>query len=642
MRVRIADLPFKVQAAASQRFSMLVLACAGLALLFFTTVKPTNGQSDFLEVHLEWPNEGETLYAGPSSLLYKVPIKGWINTIAFSEEDIVVTLDIYKGSTPVGSLQTIPDSDGHFEFYATVNPEGSTEEFSIAFNDCGELCHSPGNINFQPGKLQLRVTATDPDGNQAFVERQITIDIAELATVPVTVVLADLPEQPVGNVNVAASTWVYMWRARFGHGITDERGEAAVQVEALSQSATEYLFSVPPTVINGVLYEGVAPVPVQLPPGASFASPITLTVNAYTGAISGQILGMPVGAKEDISVWAIRLPDGESYQADLSIEGGYAFPSLPIDRYLIAIENGKAFENGFSIAPQSTDLLNTLEAVVDMPLEKTAGNQLSGRVLNEAHKILPFAWVTLEEGGKTSRVLLDSGTFAFIGLPPKSFQVSVSAPGYYSQVQQVDLSSGSRSDIDLILTEQPETRMVPWGSGAVVCPPETQVILEGGSLVLEKGWIWGENDTGAPLTIQTPVADINLTKGRFALAYLPGEQAWLYQFSGRAQVQDHQGLETIVLQSNQMVNLLNDEGLRAVSYNPVVVDALDPTSNLPILPTWEPTLRTRLHDRLAHFGVNTAQVITFVTYFIVLLTLFILPWTALYWGWKRNTAKREQ
>ena len=49
------------------------------------------------------------------------------------------------------------------------------------------------------------------------------------------------------------------------------RGEEAAQVrvEALSQAPTHYVLRVEPTVVDGVLFESVAPVSVTVPPGAT-------------------------------------------------------------------------------------------------------------------------------------------------------------------------------------------------------------------------------------------------------------------------------------------------------------------------------------------------------------------------------------
>jgi len=613
---------------------MVALIC--LALVLLNAVHTVQAQAELLTVELEWPNEGETLYAGPTSLLYKIPIKGLVTTQAFSPTDIEVALTVFEGSEIIGNLKSVADANGRFEFNVTVNPKGSSEEFTIAFNDCGLQCHSPGDMDLQPGKLQLHVTALDPDGNEAHAERNITVDIAELATVPVTVQLAADSRQIVEHVNVSASTWVYLWRTRFGHGITDERGVTAVQVEALSQSPTEYIFKIDPTVVDGILYEGIEPVAVELPPGATTAPPITLTVNAYTGAVSGQLLGMTNAAADDLSVLAIRLPAGESYQTDPSDQGVFTFPSLPIDHYLLTVAGDPALENRMQSEPQSINLFENREAEVEIPLLMTTGSQPSRRIINDVQMALPFAWITVEESGRSHRASLDSGTVVFNELPSDASLITISAPGYYSQKQLVDVSADSSLDSDLILTQRPETQRLSWGSGAIMVPAETRTENTDKGLFLERGWLWGESNTVEPFIIQTLAADMTLLEGRFALLYLPGEQAWLYQFEGRTQIKPPNSPELITVQSGQMINLLNEAGFQAVSYNPVVVAAMSPNTTPPIQPVWEPTFSARLRDQLAQVGINTAQIITFVTYFIVLLSLFLIPITAVYLRWQRK------
>lgn len=636
MKSRPFTTLFKKTLVTQQTVRMLSLLGLGLILMLLGSVNNAKAQADLLKVELEWPNEGETLYAGPTSLLYQIPIKGLITTQAFSPTDIEVVLTVSEGAEIIGNLQTMADANGRFEFNVTVNPQGSSEEFTIAFNDCGDDCHSPGDMDLQPGKLQLHVTATDPDGNEAHAERNITVDIAELATVPVTVLLADDSQQIVEHVNVSASTWVYLWRTRFGHGITDGTGITAVQVEALSQSPTEYVFKIDPTVVDGVLYEGVEPVTVELSPGATTAPPITLSVNAYTGAVSGQLLGMTNVAVNDLSVLAIRLPAGESYQTNPSDQGVFTFPSLPIDHYLLAVAGDPALENRMQSEPQSVDLFENREAEVEIPLMMATGSQPSRQIINDVGMALPFAWVTVEENGRSHRAALDSGTVVFNELPTDASLITVSAPGYYSQKQLVNISSNSSLDGDLILTERPETQRLSWGSGTIIVPAETRTENTDKRLFLERGWLWGESNTVEPFMIQTLTADITPLEGRFALLYLPGEQAWLYQFDGRSQIQPYNKSEPITVQSGHMINLLNEAGLQVVPYNPAIVAAMYPNTTPPIQAVWEPTLSARLRDQLAQVGINTAQIITFVTYFIVLSSLFLIPITAVYWRWKRK------
>jgi hypothetical protein len=73
----------------------------------------------------------------------------------------------------------------------------------------------------------------------------------------------------------------------------------------------------------------------------------------------------------------------------------------------------------------------------------------------------------------------------------------------------------------------------------------------------------------------------------------------------------------------------------------VVVSALHPDQSSPLPLNWEPTLKARIRDQLARIGISTAQLITFITYFIVLTSLFIIPFVALYWWWKNKNQTVE-
>jgi hypothetical protein len=90
-----------------------------------------------------------------------------------------------------------------------------------------------------------------------------------------------------------------------------------------------------------------------------------------------------------------------------------------------------------------------------------------------------------------------------------------------------------------------------------------------------------------------------------------------------------------------MVNLFNDAGLQAVPLDPVVVSALHADQSSPLPLNWEPTLKARIRDQMAQIGISTAQLITFITYFIVLTSLFIVPFVALYYWWKNKNQTVE-
>jgi len=608
---------------------LLVLTFSGHSL-------PAAAQNSSLTVHLEWPNEGETFYAGPTSLLYSIPIKGRVEAPGFDPATISVYLELLQDGELTGELISALQPDGTFEFFVTVNPDGSDGKFPAEHLTCGDYCHLPGNLDLPAGAVTLRVTAVSSrTDQQTQVERHITVDRSDYTAVPLMVRLADDATQPVAGVKVNASTWLYMWRSRSFSGISDEQGQALIRAEALAEAPTDYVFRVEPTVVDGVLYEGVTTAELTLTPGETAVSlPLTLTVKVHTGQLAGTVSG--IQPTEPMPIWAIRLPEGESYQT-VAEKGAFSFAPLPIARYLLVVDDATLTEKGLTGTSQEVDLLTDYEATAEISLTSATGSSVNGRVLDETDTVLPFAWITPEQSGSTQSALPGSDNYLLSGLPQKAVSLLVSAPGYYSRAIRVDLSSGSVSDADISLTSQPGTQSIPWGDGVVVVPVESQVEITGREIVLENGWLWGHGDSAESIVIHTAASEITVPTGEFALEYLSGKQAWLYLMDGRAQVRQQGDDSSFTLESGQMVNLFNNAGLQAVPLEPVVISALHPDQTSPLPLIWEPTLSARIRDQLARLGINTAQLITFITYFIVLTSLLITPFVALYYWWKRKT-----
>ena len=614
---------------------LLLGACLLLALAFSAHRPPAAAQESTLVVHLEWPNEGETFYAGPTSLLYSIPIKGWVEAPGIDLTTITVRLELVQDGEVTGELTGALQPDGTFEFLVTVNPDGSDGRFPSEHLTCGDYCHLPGSLDLPAGAVTLRVTAVSSQTNQqAQGERHITVDRSAYTAVPILVHLADDPDQPVAGVKVSAATWLYLWRSRSFSGMSDAQGQALIRTEALAEAPTDHVFRVEPTVVDGVLYEGVTTAELTLAPGETAVStPLTLTVKAHTGEVTGNISGL--SPTEPRSVWAIRLPTGESYQT-VAEQGTFSFSLLPIDRYLLTMDEAALIQDGLTCVGDEVDLLADYDGTAEISVAAAAGLWVNGRILDQTGTTLPFAWITPEQVGATQAVLPGSDNYLLSELPRKAVSLLISAPGYYSRAKRVDLSSGSVSDVDLTLTPQPGTQAVPWGDGAVVVPVESQAEVSGSEFVLENGWLWGRGSSAEPIIIHTAVAEISLSAGEFALEYLPGKQGWLFVVNGRALVRQRGKVSPIDVEAGQMVNLFNIAGLQAVPLDSVVVSALHPDQSSPLPLSWEPTLKARIRDHAARVGVSTAQLITFITYFIVLTSLFIIPFVALYWWWKNK------
>jgi len=263
------------------------------------------------------------------------------------------------------------------------------------------------------------------------------------------------------------------------------------------------------------------------------------------------------------------------------------------------------------------------------PLE---GAALNGLVTDEDGIPLPFAWVSAET--QTRRVASASGAYSLWELPASGATIIVSAPGCYSQARLADASS-----LDFELARRPETKLLPWGTGTMILPPETVARVEGKSIAFEQGWLWGEGGEAEPLILQVNGAQITVPAGSFALERLPAQDAWFYLFDGEARVQPSDGRTPIEMGAGQMVRIAAGGPIQAVDYDPMVAQALHPAEESPLSPSWQPSLSAQIRNRLALAGTSAAQAVTLITYSLIILLVLVFPFAGLYWWIKRRNAR---
>jgi hypothetical protein len=217
--------------------------------------------------------------------------------------------------------------------------------------------------------------------------------------------------------------------------------------------------------------------------------------------------------------------------------------------------------------------------------------------------------------------------------------VVASAPGYYSQAVALPAGGERQAGVEFRLMMRPETRRIAWGAGEIVVPPETRATLEGQSITLEAGWVWGAGTGGQPVTVETAGVVIEVAGGAFALEAVAGQVAWLYVFEGTAQVsRAADAAERLVLAGGEMLALPAGGDLVAVPIEAVVVQALRAEAlALPVV--WEPSVGAQVRNRLALVGVTTAQVATLVTYVLAIGALLALPIAGLAWRRRRAQAR---
>lgn len=593
-----------------------------VAALFFLGTRSAHAQSSRLAVVIATPAQGETVYVSPSAFLYSIYINGWIVTSNPEPSLIKLQLDLLRGTELTANLKSRANPDGSFSFSVTANPAGA--DFPDPHTGCIE-CHFTSPIALPRGKVLVRVTATDPAGNQAVAERTIIVDHSGSAIIPVKVVDADHPEQTIPNIPVLGSARMYLWRARTSTATTDTTGHARVQVEALAQSSTRYIFTVPPVVVNGVLYESVESKQTTLKPGQAFGEMLTLPVRARRGQITGTIRGV---GDSVLTVRAIDGQTGASFVAQAR-EGAFAFSELPVARYLVALDPAELAPRSLQANASQIDLsiASSAQATVALTANVASPRVVHGTIRASNGEPVPFGWVALDGASGGTRTNPATGEFVLYDVPANAQTLRVIAPGFWSQ----SIAIKNDAAVSITLAPRNELRQIAWGNGLTMLPPETLTESVGGHLVLTHGWMWGKG-TGA-FSIETAGATITFENARVAIER-QAERAWLYVMEGNANVALDSSRQTTVNAGHMLVIDSHFENLRAVAIEPLAIRALTGTFSDPSEFVTEPTLSTQVRDGVVLFGISVAQLVTFTTYGFI--TLAILGAPLLIWAmWSR-------
>jgi len=583
-----------------------VLLPAWFAVLAVSAIAGrASAQATQLTVGIAAPGEGETFYAGPQVYLYTISVSGWVVAPEENPADVQLQLRILQDGRVVCEQPGIPDPDGTFLFKATVNPEAWLPAFRADEKVCAN-CHYRTALFFPPGRVQLRLTATGPTGTQAIAERNLFVDRGGAAELPVVVEAGD-GEAPAG-VPVQAAARFYGWRTRYFSAETDAAGRAGLSLEALALQPASYVLSIPPVVVDGVYYSSPESLNVTVLPGADRLTPVTLLAHASRGEIVGR-----VNESSDASstALAVELTTGAAHRAPVT-GGSFTFTDLPVTKYLLTTET-----EGWLTPPQSLDLTSAPRA--EVALTTTPSVSRNGIVRAPDGSPLPFAWATVEGTGLTSAALPTSGEFALLGLPEGARALSVSAPGYWSQIAPL----AGEETLDVTLTPRPETKTVPWGAGAITLPAGTNAALADGRINFTRGWLWGRGQ--GEFSIETQQGIVTVSDGAFALEALPGRSSWLYLMEGAASLTPTGG-ESLALGAGEMVAF--GKGVSAplpVPLDPSALRALRFGVGSPLEFQSEPTASARLRDGLARLGIGAAQAVALFTYAAAVLAVIGVP-----------------
>jgi hypothetical protein len=226
-------------------------------------------------------------------------------------------------------------------------------------------------------------------------------------------------------------------------------------------------------------------------------------------------------------------------------------------------------------------------------------------------------------------------SYQFLGIESNKAIVIANAPGYYSQARVVNMKDGETAGLDFDLKARPDTRIVPWGSGILMVPSGSNYELTEDGVKLTGGWIWGTGDGQAPLEIEVSGIRVSVQGGSFALEYQPPRGGWLYLKEGEAVIEAQDGTR-VQMTSGQVLALSAKLSLDPVPYQPGVSSVLNDTGRVPVPTIWEPGLAAQVRDRLAQWGINIVQIVSFTIYMLVPVALVGLVFWALKRLWKRS------
>jgi hypothetical protein len=593
--------------------------------------------SDRIAVVIASPGNGETLYVR-GDFMAPERISGSVSYAdPASIKKVEIHLDILSNGQKTASLATHPTGDGTFTFDVAINAGSPTPQLTRPGTKICLVCHG----DFQPkaglpvGSVKLVVTATTPDGGVALDERWIRVDSSREAAVPVQV-NDSRTGKPIPNLSIEASTIIYQWRDRFGTVTSGTDGNAQLHLEAASQSATTYKVSVPPQVVNGILYAS-QPVQVTLEPGTASHAGVTLMASAQSGHLEGQLNdGEPQAASESGKVWAIQLPAGPAFQTTVTHQNTFAFDPIPVGAYLLTPDLLDLAGHGLAASPQQVDLMQSPHARIAIPL--APARPLIGNVVDSSGHPVAFAWIQINGKGAAQALDPASGEFLLSSVPDDLSFVTVNAPGFYSQSQHV---SSVEKTLSFHLVAVPETQQAAWGQGQVTVPLQTHATVSGSNIRLDRGWLWGQGGTPQPLSIDIDSMEVIVSSGDFALEHAPGQTGWLYLRQGTAEVHFSGNQSPVDLRSGQMIALLPSAVPLAMAET-LALSLHPPLAESPIPELLEPSPAARLQNWLERAGIGTAQTITFITYFLSLVALSATPFLVLFYISRKRKASASQ
>jgi hypothetical protein len=114
----------------------------------------------------------------------------------------------------------------------------------------------------------------------------------------------------------------------------------------------------------------------------------------------------------------------------------------------------------------------------------------------------------------------------------------------------------------------------------------------------------------------------------------------LYLFEGEALIRTADGRQ-VAVNAGEMVALSERNLPIPVPYEGTVIASFQRGDEALFKTKWEPTLGAQIRDRLAQIGISIAQVVTFVTYILVLIVIGVFLIRGIYSTWWRFRKRQD-
>jgi hypothetical protein len=302
---------------------------------------------------------------------------------------------------------------------------------------------------------------------------------------------------------------------------------------------------------------------------------------------------------------------------------------------MVALSSSSGETAAYSKHPEIVNLDESAMAEVILPTELAAETGLSGRLVDESGRPIPFGWLSHNGMSQNAQISPLNGHFKLDAQTDPDAPISVTAPGYWSQsgsFQELTSQNEGRSG-EIVLKARPELELFEWGSGQVTIPPETINHINDNSLSLTRGWLWGENLDPEPITIEMEGSRIDADQGSFVLEYQPGEVSWLYALDGHFSFVTREGDVKKVIAGEMLAFGDGVPVPTPVESDEVVLTLLrnGKSPAIPLVFHEEPGLSARLVETASSIGSSLSQGLVAVTY----MTMFIMVIGAVIFGLRR-------